>query len=410
MTMAVPVVGMLEAYLPSPPRHFLAQAHCSMDPILLTFARPHHDLDCVGSHVLRENLGDHLRRWRDLTQAQELVYVATCQRVLWILWGGDPSALALDPTVLRLEGQAAWTHLLSLAAGLESANLGDREIPGQLRDALEAAREVRVAGEEAVACLEDVIREGHRLRHRLGLDHGHASVASVALKRLERCLEPGSRVALVGVGPMSRYLAERLPSRGYQPVVFNRTLARAQALAVPMGLMALPLQTLQESPEGFDGVVTATASPTPIFTLEAWKGRPRDRCLLLLDLALPPDSEPDLERLPWVQRLPLGTCLEETEQARSQRREAALQARPLLQETAQRLGIRAQARASKRRRAHLQDHLRKAWDGLDAACAEGPLAHLDHAQRQALHSLLSRGRVLAFRALAQNPSLHERSR
>ena len=373
-----------------------------MEPVLISFHAPVHDLDQVAHHVVREGLSAHLRDWQQRAEARELVYLATCQRVLWMVWGGEAEAIDPGPGFRRYEGEEAWTHLLAMSAGLESANLGDREIPGQLKDALVAAREVGVAGEEAQTALEDVIREGQRLRARLGLADGNVSVATVALKHLTEGLEPGSSVALVGVGPMTQYLAERLPERGFRVVVANRTRSKAHDLADPLGLATVDLPQLQRDPEGFDAIVTATAAPEPLFTLEAWQSLKRP-ILRILDLALPPDSEPGLEQLTWVHRIDLNAFLAQTATARALRAEAAQKAEPFLVGAARRLRQRSLTRARKRHMASAQERLDSAWAALEAevGALEDSMQGLDEAQREALKEILSRGRTLAFRALVQ---------
>nr|WP_320132219.1 hypothetical protein [uncultured Holophaga sp.] len=351
---------------------------------------------------MTEGLPAKLQEWQRRSGARELVYLSTCQRVLWMMWEGAPNGLGLGPDVLRLQGDEAWRHLLSLATGLESASVGDREITGQIQAALDAALEAGTAGEEALSALEDILREALRLRSRIGLDHGQASVATVALRHVERFLEPSGSVILVGVGPMTQYLAARLPERGYRVTVTNRSLDRAHEMADPLGLPVIPLAGVQRDPGAFDCMVSATASPNPLFTLADWQHCSRTQRLLILDLALPPDTEPALEQLPWVQRLNLGNCLEETEQARMHRKEAARQADPFLADGVDRLRGKAKKRAAKRRRALAHERLSIAWEALSSESLEGPLANLDEEQTAALQAILRRGRTLAFRALAQS--------
>ena len=373
-----------------------------MEPVLISFHAPVHDLDLVAQHVVREGLPAHLRDWQRRSGARELVYLATCQRVLWLVWGGEAGAIDPGPGVRRYEGEEAWAHLLAMAAGLESANLGDREIPGQLKEALVQARQVGVAGDEAQNAIEDVIREGQRLRARLGLADGNVSVATVALKHLTEGLPHGSSVVLVGVGPMTQYLAERLPERGFRVALANRTRGRAQELADPLGIPVVDLAGLQHDPQGFDAIVTATAAPEPLFTLDAWQSLRRP-ILRVLDLALPPDSEPGLEQLPWVHRIDLNAFLAQTTTARAQRAEAALKAEPYLIGAAGRLRHRALARARKRQLVSAQERLDAAWGALEAEAKtlEESMAGLGEVQREALKEILSRGRTLAFRALIQ---------
>jgi glutamyl-tRNA reductase len=319
-----------------------------------------------------------------------------------MVWGGDPEAINPGPGARRYEGEAAWVHLLAMTAGLESANLGDREITGQLKGALDQAREVGVAGPEAFATIEDLNREGQRLRTRLGLADGNVSVATVALKHLIEALPKGSTAALVGVGPMTQYLAERLPEHGIKVAIANRTRSKAHDLADPLGLEVVDLVNLQHDPEGFDAIVSATAAPEPLFTLEAWQSMKRPP-LRILDLALPPDSEPGLEQLPWVHRVDLPAFLAQTATARAQRAEAAQKAEPYLVGAARRMRQRALTRAQKRELASAQQRLDEAWGSLEqeVVTLEDSMGALDEAQREALKAILSRGRTLAFRALVQ---------
>ncbi len=367
-----------------------------MDPVLYTFHAPHHDLDLVARYVLRDRVADHLLLWRRCTGACELMYLATCQRVIWILWGGDGAALGLAPEATRFEREAAWRHLLEVATGLMSANLGDREIVDQLKTALENAREVGAAGLEAQAALEDVLREAQRLRVRSGLADGSSSVATAALRHLEDALPQGARIAVVGMGPMSQYLVQRLAERGFEVCLANRTAAKAEL----MGFPTVPLERLQHDPEGFDALVTATASPRPLFTLAAWEGLKRSP-LRLLDLALPHDSEPALGQLPWVHRVDLAGFLAETDQAKARRFDITRKVEPFIVGAVGRVQRRAQDRDKKTNTRTAQDRLTEAWESLEEEALAGALKGLDKAQQEALRTLLKRGRTLSFRALSQ---------
>ena len=377
-----------------------------MDPVLYSYYIPRHDPEVVAKNVVRAHLADHLLMWKRISDASELVYLATCQRVIFMFWGGDGTTLGFDPDIEVFQGEAAWRHLLEVATGLNSANLGDREIVGQIKQALAMAKETRTAGPESQAVFDDILREAQRLRTRIGLDDGSASVATAALRHLETTLTPGSRVAIVGVGPMSRYLAQRLPERGLHITMSNRTLSKAEAFGLPL----VPLAKLQMDPEGFDAVVTATASSAPIFTKGNWErlDRPPVR---LVDLALPYDSEPEMADIPWVTRVDLSTFLAETEGGRQKRRDAAVHAEPFILGAVERLRRRAEGRHKNSSRS-AQDRLTDAWEALEAdAISPGSvLADLSPAQMEALEALLKRGRTLAFRALKDNrePALEQR--
>jgi glutamyl-tRNA reductase len=367
-----------------------------MDPVLYTYHIPRHEPEVVARNVVREHLADHLLMWRRISGAEELVFLATCQRVIWMFWGGDGTALGFGPEIDCFQGAAAWRHLLEVATGLNSGNLGDREIIGQLGQALAVARKTGAAGEKAAAAFDDILREAQRLRTRIGLDDGSASVATAALRHLESTLAPGSRVAIVGVGPMSRYLAQRLPERGMRVTMANRTQAKAEAFGLP----TVPLSQLQADPEGFEAIVTATASSSPIFTKAAWQGLAGSP-LKVVDLALPYDVELELNDLPWVTRVDLTTFLVETEAGKAKRREAARSAAPFIVGAVERLRKRAGGRLQKGVLRSAQERLTEAWEQLEAEATapDSALGDLLPGQMEALEALLRRGRTLAFRAL-----------
>ena len=243
--------------------------------------------------------------------------------------------------------------------------------------------------------LEDVLREAERLRVKVGLMDGTASVATAALHHLEEALSPGARIAIVGVGPMSRYLAQRLPERGFQVAISNRTAAKAELLGVP----SVPLEDLQRDPRGFDALVSATASPRPLFTLSAWEHLKRPP-LRVLDLALPHDTEPSLGQLPWVHRVDLSSFLAETEVTKAQRFDAARKAEPYLVGAVARLRKRASERDHKLNTRSSQDRLSEAWEALEEESL-ARLKSLSEDEQEVLKTILKRGRTLSFRALTQ---------
>lgn len=370
-----------------------------MTPFLVTLALPTHNLEAIGRYVVRNDLASRLMRWKTETGAHELFYMATCQRALWVLWGGEPERMRID-SPMCLEGPEAWKHLVSVAAGLSSCNPGDPEIPGQMHRALEESLAAGSAKEECQAAFEEVLREGLRLRNRLGLDQGSTSVASIALKLLERRLPLGSEVALVGVGDMTRYLAERLSARGFRMRIVNRTLEQAKRLADPLGIPVEPLDAFRRDPGPVQALVTATGAPEPLFTFLGWKEVRRVERLLLIDLALPSDAAPDLDGLGWVERVPLEACLEEAARNRARRAALAESAEPLLAEAVARLVSRARHREARRARARVDQEVHAAWERVLEEAESGPLEGLSEAQRLALFQLLHKGKSLTFQAMA----------
>lgn len=369
-----------------------------MDPIVLSYQTPDHDLDVVARHIYREGLAQRMVHWKNISLADEMIYLATCQRATWIFWGGKPEMLNFTDAHIK-RGPHAWTHLLSLATGLESANVGDREITEQLNDALKISKEMGMSGEESSAVVADVIRESRRLRTELGLADGTASIATAALRHLMSALSVDSSILIIGFGPMSQYIARRLHEKGYRVTLSNRTESKVGKLANELGVPTIPLEVVQQDPQNFDALITSTGSVTPIFTYNQWKRVSQRKPLRILDLALPADSEPALQQLPWINRVDLSVFLVETDINRQRRIEVSSQAEPFIVGASQRLRKRSQDRTKKRSMLSARETLSASWDALEEEVKN--MKALTPDQYAAVQELLIRGRTLSYRALVQ---------
>ena len=112
--------------------------------------------------------------------AEEAVLIATCNRTELYVVSGEPGgadlaiealgqllpgADQLDATLFRVrEGETAARHLYRVAAGLESAILGETEIQGQVREGHEAALAAGTAGKVLDRLARGAIRAGKRAR------------------------------------------------------------------------------------------------------------------------------------------------------------------------------------------------------------------------------------------------------
>jgi glutamyl-tRNA reductase len=366
---------------------------------------PKHNPEVVASNIVHQHLVESLLSWQSTTKACELVFIATCQRVVWIFWGGDGSVLPLLGEADCFHGTSAWRYLLEVAAGLNSTNIGDREIIGQMRKALHLAKEVGTAGVEAQSAMDDILREANRLRSRIGLCDGSASVATSVIKYLESNLSIGSKVALVGSGPMSSYLAIKLPKAGLSVTVSNRTLDKVK----DCGLDIVPLKQLIADPQGFDVIISATSSDVPLFTLDKWSKLDRSP-VQLIDLALPYDFEPELDTIPWVTRIDLLFFMTKSTLTENKRVVIASGAEPFVISALKRLHKRACLRSININSRTAQEKLADAWEAMEAeAIAPGSvLANLKPTELAALNLLLKRGRTLAFKSFdLQNRSVLE---
>ena len=235
------------------------------------------------------------------------VGLSTCNRTEVYLADGDPervreelerrSGLELGSLLARWDEGEVVTHLFRVVAGLDSLVPGESQILGQVREAYESARTRGATGTLLNRLFEDALRAGKRVRTEAKLHELPESVAASAVELGARELAgvEGRRALLFGAGKMSELAARDLRGRGAEVVVASRTLESAQELAERVGGRAAAFDAVAvELPEA-DLVISATRCPYPILHAEAV--RPREKPLVLVDVAVPRDLDPAIGEL-----------------------------------------------------------------------------------------------------------------
>jgi glutamyl-tRNA reductase len=198
-------------------------------------------------------------------------------------------------------------HLFRVAAGLDSAVVGESEILGQVRDAAARARSEGVAGSQLTALFRHAVEVGKRARSETGIARGTTSVSQAAVQMAAERLGTlaGKRILVVGAGEMGGGVAQALAaSDGVAEVlVANRTWSAAAALAARVGGSAVALGAVPAALENADLLLTVTGAPSVVLEADdlapVMAARPH-RPLLVVDVAVPRDVDPAVGLLPGV--------------------------------------------------------------------------------------------------------------
>ena len=109
------------------------------------------------------------------------------------------------------------------------------------------------------------------------------------------------RVLFVGAGEMIELCAAHFAAQQPKSItIANRTLERGQVLARTVHADAIRLADLPEKIAGYDIIVSCTASALPIIGLgmiERAVNERKHRPMFIVDLAVPRDVEPEIDRL-----------------------------------------------------------------------------------------------------------------
>jgi glutamyl-tRNA reductase len=205
-------------------------------------------------------------------------------------------------------GDAAVAHLFAVAAGLESAVLGEGEVLGQVRRAWERAERERAAGPVLRALFRHAVEVGKRARSETAIATGITSLshAAVALAGERLSGLSGRRALVLGAGAMGSQMAAALAAAGAEVELASRTGARARAVAARAGATDIPLASLPLALQRSDVVLASTGAAevvleeSDVAPVVAARG---ERPLLVVDVAVPRDVDPAVAQLPGVSLL-----------------------------------------------------------------------------------------------------------
>lgn len=212
----------------------------------------------------------------------------------------------LQHVLYVLREEDAVEHLMKVAAGLDSMVLGENEILGQVRSAAEIAHDAGTTGPILSALFRNAVQAGKRARAETEIGRGDISVASVVVEMAEGAFGPlNDRTALlIGAGKISTITARALVKAGLHCVMIaNWTFERAQKLARNLNGTAVRFDMLDDVLAQADIVICSTGAPHIVLHADAvmqaqqFRG---DRPLLVADLAVPRDADPEIASIQGV--------------------------------------------------------------------------------------------------------------
>ncbi len=245
---------------------------------------------------------------------------------------------------------AAAGHLFAVAAGIDSAVLGESEILGQVRTAWERSLEEGTSGAALNMLFRHALEVGKRARTETAIGQKVASVSQAAVTMASERLGglAGRAVLVLGAGEMGEGMVRSLVQAGADPVrVANRTWDRSVDLARRSGATAIHLDDLPSTLAEIDLLLTSTGATSIILehadiepVVAARAGRP----LLIVDIAVPRDVDAAAGTLPGVTLLDMDDLRAHAESGLAERRREVAAVRTIVDEEVERYLERSTAR------------------------------------------------------------------
>ena len=270
--------------------------------------------------IAQERLAEETRALLSHPGVREGLILSTCNRVELLIChdGDDPKlpaylnrhfsvdAQTLQPHLYEYREAEAVRHLFRVASSLDSMVVGEPQILGQVKESYTAARSVGAVGPGLEKLLQSTFAAAKKVRTETQIGASSVSIASVAVelaRKIFGSLE-GKRVLLVGAGKMSELAARHLMQQGAGSLLIaNRTQERAVRLAQKFNGHVVRFDDLHARADEADILITSTGSTEFLIRTphaQQFLHRRRNRPMFLIDIAVPRDVDPEINRLEGI--------------------------------------------------------------------------------------------------------------
>ena len=230
-------------------------------------------------------------------------------------------------------GNDAVSHLMRVASGLDSLVLGEPQILGQVKKAFAESQRGQSLSGELERLFQKSFSVAKRVRTETEIGASAVSVAFAACTLARQIFESLAElnVLLVGAGETIELVARHLREHKVRHMIIaNRTRERAQLLADEVGAEVITLPEIDERLADADIIISSTASPLPMVE-RALKAR-RNQPMLLVDIAVPRDIEPEVGKLANAYLYSVDDLHAIIQSNLAQRKAAAVQAESIVQQ------------------------------------------------------------------------------
>jgi glutamyl-tRNA reductase len=256
----------------------------------------------------------------------------------------DPAHMASDESIraalyLHVD-QDALNHIFRVAASLDSLVLGETQITGQFKDAIALASRTNIIGPTLTRLSQDALATAKKVRTQTAIGKKHVSISHAAIELAQKVFGHLSdhKFLMIGAGEMSQVAAKYVLS--YKPkalFVANRTLERAETLVSDLGFgQAHTLDDLPQLLTQVDVVVSSTSAPGHVLDsamVKRAQAARRRRPLVLLDIAMPRDIDPDCGNFDDVYLFDIDDLQQIVGANLEERRKAAHEAQELVEKS-----------------------------------------------------------------------------
>lgn len=195
-------------------------------------------------------------------------------------------------------GNDAITHLFAVSAGMDSQILGDYEIIGQIKTAVQFAKIRGCINALSDRLINTVLQSSKAIKNQTELSGGTISVSFAAIQYIREHVQDvaDKKILLLGTGKMGRSTCKNIVHylKTKNITLINRTGEKAEELANELGVRHASFDDLQQHITDAGIILVATDATEPVIRVSDLETQgPK----LILDLSIPCNVEPAARQL-----------------------------------------------------------------------------------------------------------------
>ena len=245
--------------------------------------------------------------------------LSTCNRTEIYYYGDkgiDKDVLKLTKEALNISdipennfyiygGLKAFEHMCRVCCGIDSQVVGEQEIFGQFKNAYNSAKAFKIVGKELMIYVEKVFEITKKVRTDTKIGVNPLSVSGLSFNLVKEIFESpeNKQVLVIGGGDLAKSIIKNLFEKGLRSIsAINRTIKEIK-ISEDFSVIPMPLNLVHREIINADIIICSTSSLTPIIgkgaVENAFKNR-GNRPMMIIDLAVPRNVEPEIEALELV--------------------------------------------------------------------------------------------------------------
>jgi glutamyl-tRNA reductase len=220
------------------------------------------------------------------------------------------------------KNQEAVNHMFRVGTGLDSQILGDFEIISQIKIAFNNSKREDLINTFLDRLINAVIHASKKVKTDTEISSGATSVSFASVQYIIRNVEDigNKNILLFGTGKIGSNTCENLVkhTKNTHITLINRTKNKAIELAGKLNVIVKDFLNLQEEIKQADVLIVATGAQNPTIDKTLLN---RKKPLLILDLSIPRNVNPDVEHIPGITLIHLDYLSQVTDDTLERRKQ-----------------------------------------------------------------------------------------